>query len=126
MTIKQRTVLEGDLQNHQTIVQNNGNLVTALAKTVNSGVARKLALVELGNVLLGEVILCAIAEGSFIYRSDEARSELGSSMNDIDTERQVLSRPTSRRLTRLRSRRDSLEPPRSVGISGRASPRRGS
>lgn len=66
MTIKQRTVLEVDLQCHQTIVQNIGNLVTALAKTVNSGVARKLALVELGNLLFGEVIPCAIAEESFI------------------------------------------------------------
>lgn len=124
MTNKQRKVLEGNPQNHQTIVQNIGNLLTALAKTVNSGVARKLAVVELGNVLFGEVTLCVIEEESFNYRSDEARSDLGSSINDIDTERQVLSRPSSHRSTRLRSRRDSMKAPRSVGISGRASPRR--
>lgn len=120
MTIKQRKALEGNLQNRQKLVQNIGNLVTA----VNSGVARKLAVVELGNFLYGEVIPCAVAEESFIDRSDEARSDLGSSMNDIDTERQVFSRPSSHWLTRLQSRRHSLKPPRLVGISGRASLRR--
>jgi len=69
MTIRQRQVLEGNPQNHRTIVQNTGNPVTALAKTVNSGVAHKIAIVELGIVLFGEVIPSAIAEESFNYRS---------------------------------------------------------
>ena len=124
MTISQRQVLEGNPQNHQTIVQNTGNPVSAPAKTVNSGFAHKIAVVELGTVFFGEVIPSATAEESFNHRSDEARSDLGSSMNDIDTERQVLSRPSSHRPTRLRSRRDSLKPSRSVGISGRALPLR--
>jgi hypothetical protein len=124
MTITQRQVLEGNPQNHQTIVQNTGNPVTALAKPVNSSVAHKNAVVELGIVLFGEVIPSAIAEESLNHRSDEARSDLGSSMNDIDTELQVLTRQSSHRPTRLRSRRDSMKPSRSVGISGRALPLR--
>jgi uncharacterized protein (DUF2249 family) len=91
MTMTQIQALDAMLQHHRTLVADVDNRVTALAETVNSGIAYEPAVAKLVTYLAEEVIPHAVAEELSIYRTAATRADLANTVNEMIAEHRVLT-----------------------------------